>query len=219
MLQKSISGIFKNIIKSFSGHNIFWHLLAIGLTYILVTYGFDWFYFTSTRNELVDRIAMSAGIIGFIVPVILPFCIYFFEKAKEKGKVVAFAVAQAGLDGFIVSVLYKSITGRVGPNIVSLNPTLDVSQVFHFGFLKGGVFWGWPSSHTAVAFAMSFALVSFYSNKNYIVYIAIAYAFFIGIGASIGFHWFSDFVAGAIIGTLIGTIVGENFKKSFSLRV
>lgn len=28
-------------------------------------------------------------------------------------------------------------------------------------------------------------------------------------GASVGFHWLSDFVAGAILGTLIGVIVGR----------
>ena len=33
--------------------------------------------------------------------------------------------------------------------------------------------------------------------------IAILYALIIGFGASVGFHWFSDVVAGAFLGTLM----------------
>ena len=36
---------------------------------------------------------------------------------------------------------------------------------------------------------------------------AILYAFYVGIGVSMTIHWFSDFVAGAIIGTVIGAVV------------
>ncbi|MGA2868116.1 MAG: hypothetical protein ABSF34_03010, partial [Verrucomicrobiota bacterium] len=41
--------------------------------------------------------------------------------------------------------------------------------------------------------------------------IAILYASYIGIGASMNIHWFSDFAAGLIIGTVIGTVVGKSF--------
>jgi len=41
---------------------------------------------------------------------------------------------------------------------------------------------------------------------------ALAYAFYIGIAVSMTIHWFSDFVAGAIIGTVIGLVVGTSFR-------
>jgi F0F1-type ATP synthase assembly protein I len=44
--------------------------------------------------------------------------------------------------------------------------------------------------------------------------LAIAYALYVGIGVSMTIHWFSDFVAGAIIGTMIGTVVGTSFSRS-----
>lgn len=213
MPKKFIHSLSQNIVKSFSGYYILWHILAISLTYVLVTSGFDWFYFKATRNALVDSIAMSAGFVGFFVPVLLPLGIHIWGKIKEKSEntMIAIGVAQAGLAGFLITVFYKAFTGRLPPEIGNLNPITDISNQFNFGFLRHGVFWGWPSSHTAVAFAMSFALITLYPNKKYVKYLAVLYAFFIGIGASIGFHWFSDFVAGTILGTLVGVIVGKSF--------
>ena len=43
---------------------------------------------------------------------------------------------------------------------------------------------------------------------------SIAYALNIGLGVSMTIHWFSDFLAGAIIGTAIGTVVGKSFLRS-----
>lgn len=204
----------KNIIESFSGYNILWHLLAIGLTFLLVISGFDWYYFENTRNTIVGKITLSAGIIGFLVPIFLPICIYLFNKTKNA--IIALGVAQAGIIGYLISILYKSLTGRIQPEFMTFNSMVDISREFNFGFLENGIFWGWPSSHTAVAFAMSFALITLYPNKKHIKYMALLYALYIGIGASIGFHWFSDFVAGAIIGSLVGIVVGKSFLTQTS---
>ena len=73
------------------------------------------------------------------------------------------------------------------------------------------MFWGWPSSHTTVAFAMALALWELYPENRLIRYGAILYAFYVGIGVSITIHWFSEFVAGAIIGSVIGVVVGKSF--------
>jgi len=40
------------------------------------------------------------------------------------------------------------------------------------------------------------------------------YAFYVGVDVSISIHWFSEFVAGAIIGSLIGAVVGKSFKQA-----
>jgi membrane-associated phospholipid phosphatase len=43
--------------------------------------------------------------------------------------------------------------------------------------------------------------------------LAILYAFYVGMGVSMTIHWFSDFVAGAIIGSVIGAVVGKSFRS------
>jgi len=92
----------------------------------------------------------------------------------------------------------------------------NISQNFQFGFLRNGIFWGWPSSHTTIAFAMSFALFYMFPKNKFIKYFSVIYAFYIGIGVSLSIHWFSDFIAGAIIGTLIGISVVKLYKISNS---
>ena len=119
---------------------------------------------------------------------------------------------QAAALGWIVSAVYKSITGRVQPDL--LNIITDQSRNWNFGFLEHGVFWGWPSSHTTVAFAMVAAFIILLGkNRPVARWLAIAYAFYIGIGVSFSIHWFSEFIAGAIIGTVVGVTVGKWWKK------
>ncbi|MCX6925306.1 MAG: phosphatase PAP2 family protein, partial [Verrucomicrobia bacterium] len=106
---------------------------------------------------------------------------------------------------------YKALTGRLHPARV-LGP--DISHMFRFGFLRGGVFWGWPSSHTTIAFAMAATVFTLFPKQRWLGCVAIAYALYIGVGVSTTIHWFSDFAAGAIIGTVIGTVVGRSFLRS-----
>ena len=51
-------------------------------------------------------------------------------------------------------------------------------------------------------------------RSRWLGYVAITYALFIGIGVSMTIHWFSEFLAGAIIGTAIGAVVGKSFLRS-----
>jgi membrane-associated phospholipid phosphatase len=215
MLRTFFKSLIKNIIDCFRGYNILWHLLAIALTYIIVTSGFDWWYFESTRNMFLQKITLVPAIIGFFVPIIVPIVIYIIGKNKKdiRRKIIALGVAQAEIIAYLISIVYKTFTGRTQPEFFTHNSLADISREFHFGFLQHGVFWGWPSSHTMVAFAMSFALIMLYPKNKKILYISIIYAFFIGIGVSISIHWFSDFLAGAILGTLVGIIVGKDFLK------
>jgi membrane-associated phospholipid phosphatase len=94
----------------------------------------------------------------------------------------------------------------------------DTSHGFQFSFLKGGVFWGWPSSHTTVTFAMTVCLITLYPKNKMFVFIALLYAFYIGLGVSMTIHWFSEFVAGAIIGSVIGMVVGRSFKAKLAVN-
>jgi membrane-associated phospholipid phosphatase len=94
---------------------------------------------------------------------------------------------------------------------------IDSSREFHLGFLigflKGGVFYGWPSSHTTIAFAMSAAIWTLYPSSKVVQCVALLYAIYIGVGVSMTIHWFSDFVAGAIIEAAIGITIGNLFKE------
>ena len=120
---------------------------------------------------------------------------------------------QAAAIGLAMSSFYKVFTGRVQPDFRSLE-LIDNSREFLFGFFRHGAFWGWPSSHTTVAFAVAVTLFILYRNNPLIKYSALLAAFYVGIGISTNIHWFSEFVAGAIIGSVIGTVVGKSFRPS-----
>ena len=183
--------------------------------------GFDWFYFIGMRSHLLGNIFFPAIPIGGIVPILAPLIIilvgFFFKKKNTSS--VGWALAQAAIFGSFVSSLYKAFTGRIQPDLHNL--TVDISQGFNFGFFEHGIFWGWPSSHTAIAFAMALTLIHLFPHNKKLHMLALIYAFYIGIGISFTIHWFSEFIAGAMIGAIIGTVVGESFRnfKSFPSEV
>lgn len=206
-------GLPRRFLDSFRGYNLFWHLIAIVLTAALVLSGFDWWYHLFARESFLERLTLPAGIIGFFMPVILPVFLYWLGlRGRPYLLKAAIASAQAGILGWLISSCYKAFTGRMQPEFLYYTTTVDLSRNFQFGFWEHGIFWGWPSSHTAVAFAMSVALVVLYPNRPLIRALAVLYAFFIGIGMSVAAHWFSDFVAGAIIGSVIGLAVGRAYR-------
>ena len=59
---------------------------------------------------------------------------------------------------------------------------------------------------------MMVCLITLYPKNKMSVFLALLYALYIGLGVSVTIHWFSEFVAGAIIGSVIGTVVGRSFK-------
>src|SRR5208283_5065336 len=125
------------------------------------------------------------------------------------------AIGQAALIGSLLSSTYKAFTGRVHPEHFI---GADLSHDFRFGWLRGGVFWGWPSSHTTIAFAMAVTVFTLYPKQRWLGVAAILYAFYVGIGVSLTIHWFSDFVAGAIIGSVIGAVVGKSFGSEKKIQ-
>jgi membrane-associated phospholipid phosphatase len=205
----------KNIGQLFKGYNILWQLLAIPLTYYIVHSGFDWNYFLFFNGSLLASLLFSAAIVGALVPIIIPLGILLYGKIKNNVRILntGFALGQAALIGFLLSSFYKIFSGRVGPPLGQLsNSILDTSRTFYFGFLRGGIFWGWPSSHTTIAFAMAFTLVTLYPKNKLVKTLSLVYALYIGIGVSMTIHWFSDFAAGIIFGVLIGVTVGKAFR-------
>jgi hypothetical protein len=209
-MRKSFSTLPRNIIGCFKGPMILWHVFAIILTFVLVTSGFDWLYFRSTRNPVLHSWMFPAAPIGGLVPIILPLVLLAIGRITGNAKVslAGWAVGQTELIGALVAAAYKAITGRAHP---AHGVGADINHVFRFGFLRGGVFWGWPSSHTTIAFAMAVTIFTLFPKQRWLGYLAIAYALYIGIGVSMTIHWFSDFAAGATVGTAIGTVVAKSF--------
>ena len=193
---------------------ILWHLLAIALTFILVQSGFDWFYFSSTRSPVLREWMFPAAPIGGLVPLALPLILILSGYINNHAKLslTGWAIGQAELIGSVISSVYKAVTGRVHPAMRDVGT--DISHVFRFGFLRGGMFWGWPSSHTTIAFAMAVTVFTLFPKQRWLGWLAIAYALYIGLGVSMTIHWFSDFVAGVIFGTVIGVVVGRSFLRS-----
>jgi len=200
----------RNLIGCFKGWKLVWHLVAILLTFVFVMSGFDWRYYLATHNPALRLWMFPAVVIGMLLPIYLPLILFVVGIIVRNAKTIlaGWAVGQAELIAAWVVVVYKAFTGRAHPAHY-IGP--DISHVFHFGFLRGGVFWGWPSSHTTIAFAMAATVFTLYPKQRWLGLVAILYAFYIGVGVSMTIHWFSDFVAGAIIGSVIGMVVGKSF--------
>jgi membrane-associated phospholipid phosphatase len=199
-----------NFVGCFKGRMIIWHVVAIILTSLLVSSGFDWFYFCSTRSPGLRSCMWPAVVIGQLVPLTLPLCLLLAGGTAKNIRTIrtALALGQAAFLGWFVASLYKAFTGRIH---LPHSTTIDTSHVFRFGFMRGGIFWGWPSSHTTTAFAMAFTLVTLFPRQRLLQIGVVTYALYIGVGVSITIHWFSDFVAGAMIGTVIGITIGKSY--------
>lgn len=61
---------------------------------------------------------------------------------------------------------------------------------------------------------MAVTVFRLFPRQKWLGYLAITYAFYVGLGVSMTIHWFSDFVAGALVGTVIGVVVGTSFSRS-----
>lgn len=212
MLRGIGSSLVQNTLHAYTGGRYAWHLLAAALTALLVITGFDWQFFVATRSDYLAPIIFAAGIGGFFVPVAVPVVLYIVGGLMKNARLThaSFAGAQAVVIAWGISSFYKAFTGRIEPEFL-MHVLDDRSRTFNFGFLEYGIFWGWPSSHTAVAFALATALTVVFSKNAYLRVLVFAYAFFIAFGAAVGFHWFSDVLAGAIVGSLVGTVVGRSF--------
>lgn len=205
-----LSKLPRNLLDCFRGWRILWHALAIVLTFLLVASGFDWRYFLATRAPQLRACMFPAVPIGALLPIALPLLLLAVGRltGSARTRLTGWAVGQAELIGALVAAAYKAVTGRAHP---AHDVGADLSHVFQFGLLRGGVFWGWPSSHTTIAFAMAVTIFILYPKQRWLGWAAITYALYVGLGVSMTIHWFSNFCAGAIIGTVIGIVVGRSF--------
>ena len=201
----------RNLVGCFRGRFIIWHFIAIALTVVCVLSGFDWSYFCAMRGLVAHHWWEPALFAGMFLPVIVPATLIVggYIGNDKRMNWLGWATGQAASVGWLVSSSYKFFTGRAHPPHMVDN---DLSRTFLFGFGRGGVYWGWPSSHTTVAFAMAVTVFILCAKRPALKWLALAYAYYIGISVSMTIHWFSDFVAGAILGTVVGVVVGRSFR-------
>ncbi|MFC2170527.1 phosphatase PAP2 family protein [Calditrichota bacterium] len=206
----------RNIINSFTRNYGINHLIAISASYGLVESGTDW----RLRTYLKEHKGIAYGgfpavAVGGLTPLVVPVGLYYYGKLHDRDdlRVTAFALGQAAISGLIVSSAYKTLTGRREPDILGTeNGESDFSDDFRFGLMNRGIFDGWPSGHTTVAWSMAAALMELYPDNRSIRIGALTYASLVGLGVSTNIHWFSDAVAGALIGYSIGKSIGSSFK-------
>lgn len=205
----------RNMVHSFSNGYGLYHMAAIGLSYGVIKSGADWQYYSYMQDhQSISRVGFAGVLIGGLIPLTVPFYLYFKGKSNKDAKLMytALALGQSVMTSLLVTSSYKAITGRKPPEDLHGNES-DYSDDFNFGFMRRGIFEGWPSGHTTNAFAMATVLWEMYPENETIKLYSGIYAFYIGLSVSTNIHWFSDFVAGALMGYSIGKSVGESFKN------
>ena len=211
MFRAFVHRLPQRFLAVYRGNSIFYHIAAVVLTYVLVVSGFDWYFFEVTRSPYFYPLTMAAGIGGVFVAALVPIGMYVVGEIRKNAALVAHGAlcAQAVVIAWVVSSFYKALTGRIEPEFLTQSSFVDGSRDFNFGFLEPGLFWGWPSSHTATACALAAALFVCYPKNRVVRYLALLLAVAVAAGAAVGFHWFSDVLAGVIIGTLVGVVVAR----------
>jgi membrane-associated phospholipid phosphatase len=193
----------------YSPYGIALQVSACLFTYALVVTDFDYHYLLWIQSAPLRNFLFGGVIIGGLLPMfVLPSILLVSSLYKyTKGILLSSSLFLSAFLGWLLSSFYKAWTGRVQPHVhegIFVNNSHD----WNFGFFEHGIFWGWPSSHTTVAFAMTTSLIIMYPKNKTVATIAVLYAFYVGIGVTTRIHWFSEFVAGSILGTLIGYAVG-----------
>ncbi len=214
-MRKFFTLIPTSLLAIFSLKNLWWHALMIALTGLLVAMGFDWQYFAKVSDTPFSHVFRFAGILGFVGPFLIFIGLWILGAMRDSKRlnIASWAVLQAAFLGWLVSSMYKVFTGRAHPPHQITDLLMQISREFHFGVWEGGIFWGWPSSHTTVSFAIAFVLIVFFRGNKWVTVPALGYAVYIAIGASASFHWFSDVVAGLILGIIVGIAVGKAFLQ------
>jgi membrane-associated phospholipid phosphatase len=205
MIRTFLHRLPQRIAGAYSNRRWMWHVLAALSTAVLVFGGVDWWFFEHTR-DIWRPLILIAGLGGFFMPFVIAVGLYVTGRKRA-----GVAVGQASFLGWLISSLYKVFTGRVQPEYLSHLQTTDYSHVFHFGILKYGIFWGWPSSHAAATVAGMVALYIVWPN-TFVRTLVIVWAAVVCVGAAVGFHWLSDVIAGALIGVAIGAAVAKDGK-------
>ncbi|MGA9293776.1 MAG: phosphatase PAP2 family protein [Ignavibacteriaceae bacterium] len=211
-----------NILNSFKGDNLYLHLAGIASTFLLVSSNTDYkvekFF---NEHEGYGNAARPIIRIAMYFPFVISGSLYAYGKLNKDNEAVgaSFAVLQSSLIALAYNTLLKAVTGRPHPDWKNNDDLKSLSKTFRFGFLRGGVFWGWPSGHTSSTMAVVSALTNFYPDKTWLKIAGYSYvAYMIFAVSSLnrgGMHWFSDAIAAAFMSYAIGSTVGKYYRNQF----
>jgi membrane-associated phospholipid phosphatase len=205
------------VLQIFSARFLLLHIVAIASTALLVLTGFDWTYLVYVLNAVPPQVLFIADVTGFVLPVLLIVVSIgvLIVSRKQIQRLYAEAMVYAILLGFSLSTIIKAFAGRTSPPHRHRGEELvliDNSNGFDFGFMNHHVIGGWPSSHATIAFAIATTLVLLLPKRWYVHAALFIPALFVSVGVTFGFHWLSEFVAGALLGIAIGIAVGSYYK-------
>ncbi|MDR3667273.1 MAG: phosphatase PAP2 family protein [Ignavibacteriaceae bacterium] len=214
-----------NILNSFKGNNLYFHLAGAASTAILVSSNADYYvqrYFN--EHEEFGNATIPIIRIATYFPFVIGGSLFAYGKLKKDDEAVgaSYAVIQSSIIAFSYNSLLKAITGRPNPDWRHTEDMSDLSKTFRFGFLRGGVYWGWPSGHTSSTMAVVAALTSFYPDKTWLKVVGYSYVAYMVLGVSSvnrgGMHWFSDAIAATLMSYAIGSTVGKYYRSTFGLK-
>jgi membrane-associated phospholipid phosphatase len=211
-----------NIINSFKGDNIYLHLAGIASTFLIVSSNTDYkvekFF---NEHEGYGNAARPVIRLAMYFPFVVGGSLYAYGKLNKDNEAVgaSFAVLQSSLIAFLYNSLLKALTGRPHPDWRNNNDMKDLSKTFRFGFMRGGIFWGWPSGHTSSTMAVVSALTNFYPDITWLKIAGYSYAAYMIFAVTSlnrgGMHWFSDAIAAAFMSYAIGSTIGKYYRNQF----
>ncbi len=120
----------KNVITIFSGRNLLYHCLAIVLTILIVQSGLDWAYYRWTRAEWLAELALPAILLGSLLPILGTSAILTFGVISRNPRIItaAWALGQAAILGYLISICYKAFTGRTSKKIPESDARLQLGN-------------------------------------------------------------------------------------------
>ncbi len=220
----SVFGNFgNNILHSFIGRNLDYQLAAVVVTPPIVSSDLDYrieHFFN--QHPAYGKWADPVPYTGELLPFIAGGSLLAYAGLEHNDEVLgaSFAVIQASIIELMDNIALKAITGRPAPNWRRHSSMDALSEEFRFGFLRGGIWNGWPSGHTGATMAVVSALTSYYPHSTWLKiagYGLVAYTMYAVSSVDRGsMHWFSDAVAGAFMAYAIGSTVGSYYRRVYS---
>lgn len=214
-MKKEIYTFFRIFLEIFSKENHIFFLAIILGTILIVLSGFDWYYLILVNNYIPREILFISDVLGYFLPTILILFLFIYSLRKPSQtikKIFLIVLYSTSLSIFTAGII-KALTGRTSPpHHGSYLTWINNSMDFNFGFMREQILGGYPSTHTTIFFALAFSLLFLFPNFKKLHIFSFILTCFIGLGVTLGFHWFSEFFAGSILGFIISKSIYKELK-------